>query len=685
MKQIETLKFKKFCMTIGNLPASYVDSMSYYECLLWLCNYLENTVVPAINNNAEALEELQHLYIQLKEYVDNYFDNLDVQEEINNKIDEMVEDGSLEEILEQILAKSLSDIHLIRTHKINNTSGHNVVITSDDGNTIIDFGFDETGNDIANYLILNGITSFKYAIITHYHGDHVGGSNCEGLLNLLDSAIIDWSNTTFILPPLPDSTRFIGDEIDTITNRYNIIVNKLDSLNIDYITPTENQVLECGDVKLKLMNVDSELWNEYYDVTWVANGSYEGTGTTYNNFSIVTEYTNKNIYALFPSDIELKAQELLYNKIRGNYNIYTAEHHGADDTTYIKYLTKIKPSNYYCVPQMSVVNYYKQTNAFMRVNQIPTLGTATSGNILIKTDGYNCYATSENGEVYNSITENDVNLGLNVTDVSNMLANNDDLNNYTNAGVFRSGSGAMTNSLSNCPLTDTGFKLKVEHTSNNNFIRQTIIPNNGYDTYIRFYYERTASVWEWSTWVKDSNDYLYTSRVKIANNTDLNDITTPGVYVMSADTTYSHTPTTYPGILIVRYINADNRILQEIICNTTKNGIPLSYKRLYGTSGWTSWIEVDNNVFDLNNSIANNTDLNTLTTPGAYYSGSAAVSGTLTNSPVTTTGFRLEVIRISSASSYRQVIYPNNAKSYYVRIKSGSTAEWSTWTTVTIE
>lgn len=92
-KEIKTLKpFKYLCMTIGNLPTSYIESMSYYETLCWLCKYLENTVTPAVNNNAEALQELQ-------DYVTNYFENLDVQEEINNKLDEMAEDGELVEII----------------------------------------------------------------------------------------------------------------------------------------------------------------------------------------------------------------------------------------------------------------------------------------------------------------------------------------------------------------------------------------------------------------------------------------------------------------------------------------------------------------------------------------------------------------------------------------------------------
>ena len=87
--------FSKFIMSIGELPTSYLDSLSYAEQITWFCDYLQNNVIPAINNNADALEEVQTLMTQLQEYVDNYFTNLDVQEEINNKLDSMVESGEL--------------------------------------------------------------------------------------------------------------------------------------------------------------------------------------------------------------------------------------------------------------------------------------------------------------------------------------------------------------------------------------------------------------------------------------------------------------------------------------------------------------------------------------------------------------------------------------------------------------
>ena len=99
MEQTTNLTFNMLPMSIGVLPSSYVDSMSYYETLLWLINYLENTVIPTVNNNSDVTTELQAKYVELKSYVEHYFDNLDVQEEINNKLDEMATSGELEEII----------------------------------------------------------------------------------------------------------------------------------------------------------------------------------------------------------------------------------------------------------------------------------------------------------------------------------------------------------------------------------------------------------------------------------------------------------------------------------------------------------------------------------------------------------------------------------------------------------
>lgn len=85
----------KFIYTLGVLPTSYLMSMTYQEQVTWLCNYIQQTLIPRINEDVQAIQELQELYELLRTYVNDYFDNLDVQEEINNKLENMSQSGEL--------------------------------------------------------------------------------------------------------------------------------------------------------------------------------------------------------------------------------------------------------------------------------------------------------------------------------------------------------------------------------------------------------------------------------------------------------------------------------------------------------------------------------------------------------------------------------------------------------------
>ena len=77
---------------LGAFPEAFSDAMSVYESLEWLYHYISTEIVPKTNEAIKLAEEL-------KEYVEHYFDNLDVQEEINNKLDAMAESGELAEII----------------------------------------------------------------------------------------------------------------------------------------------------------------------------------------------------------------------------------------------------------------------------------------------------------------------------------------------------------------------------------------------------------------------------------------------------------------------------------------------------------------------------------------------------------------------------------------------------------
>lgn len=62
-----------------------------------------NKIIDSQNVVGKQAEQLTNAFNNLQMYVNNYFNNLDVQEEINNKLNEMAESGELTEILEEIL------------------------------------------------------------------------------------------------------------------------------------------------------------------------------------------------------------------------------------------------------------------------------------------------------------------------------------------------------------------------------------------------------------------------------------------------------------------------------------------------------------------------------------------------------------------------------------------------------
>ena len=100
-----TGSFRFWCQKV--LPLVYDDSLSYYELLCKVVGYLNNVIenVDTLNGNIDALKDAYEL---LQEYVNSYFDSLDVQTEINNKLDDMASDGSLAVVLNPIISEEVT-------------------------------------------------------------------------------------------------------------------------------------------------------------------------------------------------------------------------------------------------------------------------------------------------------------------------------------------------------------------------------------------------------------------------------------------------------------------------------------------------------------------------------------------------------------------------------------------------
>lgn len=86
LKDIDTFYSQKV------IPLAFNESLSYMEQICNLIYYIEHTLVPAINNNANAIKELQEYVQELKKLIDKLDQKIDnVKEELTNLINSINE------------------------------------------------------------------------------------------------------------------------------------------------------------------------------------------------------------------------------------------------------------------------------------------------------------------------------------------------------------------------------------------------------------------------------------------------------------------------------------------------------------------------------------------------------------------------------------------------------------------
>lgn len=103
------------------IEATY-EALDNYGLYCKIVEYL-NDVIANENTVEDNVTALYNAFVSLNTYVSNYFDNLDVQEEINNKLDEMATTGVLQQIINEYFEGVNSAINQIN-NKVNQiTSG----------------------------------------------------------------------------------------------------------------------------------------------------------------------------------------------------------------------------------------------------------------------------------------------------------------------------------------------------------------------------------------------------------------------------------------------------------------------------------------------------------------------------------------------------------------------------------
>ena len=87
---------------------TYIQGASDYEIMTNLVQ-LYNTVAKGYNDVQKLSTDTVSAFNQLQTFVNTFFDNLDVQQEINNKLNAMKDDGSLSVLLNKALSNSVQN------------------------------------------------------------------------------------------------------------------------------------------------------------------------------------------------------------------------------------------------------------------------------------------------------------------------------------------------------------------------------------------------------------------------------------------------------------------------------------------------------------------------------------------------------------------------------------------------
>ena len=366
--------FAHFCCTIGNLPTSYMISLTYEEQLLWLCNYLEKTVIPAVNTNAEAVAELQSLYIQLKDYVDNYFNNLDVQEEINNKLDQMAESGELADIIAQYIqlqgilcfnniaslknATNLVDGSFVRTYgfyKLNDKGGSYYKIRQLTNNDVVDnitlFKLDNTTNLIAELIEEPEMYVEQYGAI----GDGITDVtvNIQTALNLHIFGTLYFGDGEFLI------SETLKTYIDNI-KKVNIIMNKNTVIKTNKNLESLIEIGGLGGDNTGLRNRLSILKGGILDATnceyaLKINENYIGLlveEMEIQRFSVAGVYIPKG-ETLYSSDLTFKSCHI--NGKGSNFNNY-GFYVERPDNEYLNMRVNAVKTGFYCTSGGQILN-----------------------------------------------------------------------------------------------------------------------------------------------------------------------------------------------------------------------------------------------------------------------------------------------------------------------------------------
>ena len=176
----------------------------------------------------------------------------------------------------------------------------------------------------------------------------------------------------------------------------------------------------------------------------------------------------------------------------------------------------------------------------------------------------------------------------------------------------------------------------------------------------------------------------FRSRIQLGSGADFNLITTPGLYYFNSHTNYSHAPfsTSFGGTLIVYPNSIDGSIVQMAISYSPNGNNRIKLRMSLNGEFPSEWGEAGGNQSQ--GIIPNNTDFDTLTTPGSY---SFQSGYTYVNAPFSTEYGGILIVSPDSVTDTNNVVQQaftysptgNNYTKYRVSLNGAFPSTWAVY------
>lgn len=396
--------FKRYIMQNFPWINEDFDALTNNELLAKVIEYL-NDVIENSETEQENIESLYNAFVELHDYVKNYFDNLDVQDEINNKLDVMAGDGTLEEIINQQIFGQINQDLTNLTNRVANDEIKPTVFIGDSYGQVTDSWIDKVGHKLG---LVGGETMFKIA--QGQYGFSAPNRQWLSLLQDRESMIPDkLAIKRFVICGGLNDSEYTNYLATDITNFVNYVKTNYPNAHI-YLGCIGWTKVEASDAQRNNMLKVLHLYQRAGDLFGLGQGISYLSGVDY----VMHDYAHYDETLTHPDSAgQIFLAEAIYNALYGKAN-WTESNNSVISSNGLRFVRRVVNNQGQIAINGSITNVSSivttsvgtinvkisdNINFFRRVNELsvfgcnltlvyPTAGRKdTYGSIIIGTDG----------------------------------------------------------------------------------------------------------------------------------------------------------------------------------------------------------------------------------------------------------------------------------------------------------